>query len=149
MSKSAMPEAYDSLDAPVYVWEKVHSTSDLSYLLVKRKKIGEKILLYLKQCWEKLYDEYIAEFGFGDQFKRLIEKKKEIAEFRLLLIITKDRIYQTEIEIAEIELAEMEKFTGKSNFTQTKIAIEDRIKYQLGRDTTIREFYTRLSQLNK
>ena len=142
-------QIYDSLDAPVYVWEKVHKTLDLTYLLVKRKKVDEKLAKKLNLAWEKMYDEYLQEFGFSEAFLALKKKEMEIALIQCSLILTNDRSFETEIEIAEDELNALKNNLGASDFMDAKKAIEKNMKFQINMNTTsIREFYSYLNDLN-
>lgn len=147
-SKLKLPEAYDSLDAPVFVWQKVHETSDVSWLLIKRKKLNAKLRSALQKIWEKIYDEYLAEFGFSEEFINIKDKELEIAKLQLQMILTGDRTKLAFIEIARIELDEMKKEIGKANFMTSKIAIENKFKFQINMMTTsIREFYSYIKNL--
>ncbi len=139
---------YDSLDMPAYYWVKVHDSADLSYLLIKRKKPTKTILEKLQKVWEKIYNEYLQEFGFSEAFVEIQEKKIQIAQFKIALVLTGDRINETEIELAEQELLELEKGMGKSNFMQAKMAIEKHFKFQINMmTTTAREFNAYLKDL--
>lgn len=149
--KQSLPEFYDSLDAPVYVWEKVHESSDLSWLLVKRDagiKITKQLLSVLQDALEKIYNEYISEFGLSEEFVSIKQKQISIALKKCELIITGDRSLKTFIAVEELELQEMKKEIGKSSFMESKIAIENKFKFQLNmHTTTIREFHSYLKHL--
>lgn len=144
----AIPAHYDNLDAPIYIWEKIHFTNDLSWLLIKREKVNAQMLAALEKIWENIYDQYLAEFGFSETFIEIKKKEIEIAKLKLDLIITGDRINKTFIKVAENELDEMKKEIGKSDFMATKINIETRLKFQVNMMTTsIREFYSYIKHL--
>lgn len=142
-------EIYDSLDAPVFVWEKIHQSDwDLSWLLVKRVPVNERLNKKLEKAWEKMYDEFITEFGFSDSFKSMLSKKIEIAKLKMRLAMTDDRSYETEIEIAELELSDLVKESSGANFGEAKIAIEKHLGFQLNmKKTSIREYYGYLNEL--
>ena len=143
------PDIYDNIDAPVFVWDRVHSTGDLSWLLLKKKKPDEKLLKKLSEAWEKLYNEYLEEFGLSETFKSLKEKEIELALLKLEQVETGDRKLNTIIKILEIELNEMKASTGRAGFMDTKIAIESKFKFQINlHQTSIREFYSYLKHLN-
>jgi len=146
-----MPKAqlYDSLDAPVYVWDKIHSQGDMSYLIVNRKKVKSVPVSDLQAAFDRMYNEYIDEFGFGESFKSIKMKEIEIARLKCKLVQTDDRSFETEIEIAELELEEMKKDIEGSKLTEIKIAIEKKMGFQLNMMTTsIRDFYTYLKAVN-
>lgn len=144
----AKVDIYDSLDAPVSVWEKIHKTGDLSHLLVKKREVTESIQKKLEDAWEKMYNEYLDEFGFSDSFKSLKSKEIEIALLKCRLIQTEDRSYETEIEIAELDLLDLQKGISDADFKEAKIVIEKNMGFQINMNTTsIRDFYTYLNDL--
>lgn len=146
-SASKFPEVYDSIDAPIFVWYKVHDSSDLSWLLVKRKKVNKSLLKILEKAWEKIYNEYVSEFGFSENFRSLKEKELEIAKLQLDLILTNDRTLKIFIKQAQLELVDMQG-GGNSSFMESKIAIESHFKFQVNMmQTSIREFYSYLKHL--
>ncbi len=146
--KLSIPEHYDSLDAPIFVWNKVHETSDLSWLLVSRQPIVKPVRDILEKAWEKIYDEYLKEFGFSDQFLVIKEKEIEVAQLKLEYILTGNRTLLTWIAIGEDELTAMKGDVGRGDFMQSQIAIENKFKFQINEMTTsIRKFYSYLKQL--
>lgn len=147
-SSNRLPEHYSDLDAPVYVWNKVHETGDLSWLLVKRSKVSDAIRTSLLAVWERIYDEFMQEFGLSESFVQIKQKELEVARLKLKLILTGDRTQETFVEIAQIELDEMKKGMTKADFMGSKIAIENKFKFQINVHTTsIREFYSYLKNI--
>ena len=148
LNKFIVPEHYKDLDAPVYIWNKVHETSDLSWLLVKRKKLNKKLSEFLSKVWEDIYNQYLAEFGWSDIFLDIVAKRKEIIELKMELISTGDRTNLTWIALAEEELIELKEGIGKGGFMQSKMAIERTLRFQINAHTTsIKEFYSYLKEL--
>lgn len=146
--KYRMPKHYDSLDAPVMIWERVHRTGDLSHLLLVKRRLTTRLTEQLQKVWENIYNEYLSEFGFSDDFISIKQKEVEIAMLKLQFIMDGDRSHDTFIEIAEIELNDLKEGSGKSDFMQTKIAIERTYKFQINMaKTSIREFYSYLKHL--
>jgi hypothetical protein len=136
-------QLYDSLDMPVFFWNKIHQTNDLSWLMKKKQRITKAIAKKLSQVWDSMYQEYINEFGFSEQFAAIKAKEHEIAMLQMDLILTEDRTIETFIEIAMIELADMKKSGGKYGFLDSKIAIESKFKFQINlMQTSVREFYS-------
>lgn len=141
-------EIYNDLDAPVFVWEKIHKTNDLSWLLVKSRKIDEKLQAKLDAAWEKMYNEYLEEFGFSDSFRMIKQREIERAVLQCRLIKTDDRSYETEIEIADLEIADLKRGVGGYDLREAKRAIEMNVKFQINMNTTsIRDFYGYLKDL--
>jgi hypothetical protein len=143
-----IPTCYDSLDAPVFIWHKVHETRDLSWLLVKRQKVSGLILSRLEKAWVRIYDEYLEEFGKSEEFMMVKRKEAEISCMQVELILTGDRTLETFIEIAQQELNELRGEMGKGDFMESKIALETKLKFQINlMNTSIREFYSYLKYL--
>ncbi len=141
-------KVYDSLDAPAYIWDRVHSTSDLSWLMVKKKNVSRGIRSRLEKAWEKIYEEYIKEFGFSENLLSIKEKETEIALLKCELILTDNRTLKIFIKAAEEELQDLRGGIDKSNFMESKIAIESKFKFQINTmQTSIREFYSYLKHL--
>lgn len=148
--KRGIPAHYDSLDAPVFVWNKVHESQDMSWLLVKKQKVSNRILAKLTLAWEKIYNEYLSVFGASEKFLAVKRKEISIALRKLKFIETGDRTELTWIEIEEEELQVMREELNRGSFGQSKIAIETRLKFQINPHTTsIREFYDYLTLLKK
>lgn len=149
LKKKFIPEHHSSIDAPVAVWEKINATGDVTWLLIKRKKVGSEILSELKKAWENIYDEYLQEFGLSDSFVEIKSREIEIAKLQLQLILTGDRTIETFIEVYQHELDDVKKQSMNGSFMDCKIAIETAMKFQINMHTTsIREFYSYLKHLN-
>jgi hypothetical protein len=135
---------YSSIDElPVYLWDKMNSTGDVSFLLIKRKKITENMRAMLKKIRDKMHDEFIDEFGLSDAFLSITRNRIEIAKMKMQYVLDNDGSVLTFIEIAEQELDDQLKGTKKSNFLQSKVAIERELKFQINlRTTTVKEFYS-------
>jgi len=145
-----LPEHWENIDAPVFIWMKIHETNDLSWLLKEKKKINEAETKKLSEIWEKIYDEFISTFGFSDSFQAIIKKRIYIAHRKLKMIIENDRTYLPFINKAKDELAELMKRVGnnKGDFMKTKVAIESKLKFQIDlHKTSIREYYSYLQSL--
>lgn len=148
LKRKSVPEHYNNLDAPISVWEKVTISNDVTFLLVKRHKVSDRVIEVLKNAWENIFSDYIKEFGWSEHFLKIKEKEIEIATLQADLLIDGDRINETFIEIAKEELQDLQKINGKMDFMKSKIAIEDKHKFQLNMQTTsIREFYSYLKNL--
>jgi len=61
---------------PIYNWWKINSTGDLSFVLVKQKKLNATQKKVLDKYWKMIFDDYISIFGFSEDFIEIIEQKK-------------------------------------------------------------------------
>jgi len=150
MKASKLPAHYEDLDAPIHVWNKVHSTGDYSWLLVKRKKLNDSLREQLRKVWENIYEQYFNRFGKSEEFVSITKKEIEIRLLKCELLITKDRVLETWIEIAEQELKEMKKVNSKGSFQQSKQAIESKFHSFIDpHKMSIEDFYSHLESLKK
>jgi hypothetical protein len=78
-----------------------------------------------------------------------MEKKRSIALLKIEFIENGDLALQTIIEIAELELAEIEsRFTGKGSFWNLKATIEKLVGFRIDAKTvTVVEFYSYIENL--
>lgn len=148
-----MSNLYTSIeDLPMWNWNKIHEKKDYTFLRVNR--INGQCSKYnhalLKKTWEKIFEEYIEEFGFSGQFLAIMEKRKQIAFYQLEFIETGDFSIQTLIEVSEKELAQMMVKDEKNSLWKTKSVIEKLIGFQLdAKKITVVEFYSHISTLKK
>ena len=145
---------YKGIDEmPIYNWWQINSSADLSFVLIDKpkKKLNRFQIESLSFYWEKIYNEYISVFGFSEDFLRQLEKKKEIAILKLQMVVTDDYSLQTMIDIANIELQQMqEDISGQSDFYESKATMESRLGFVLDpRKITVREFYSYIKNLRK
>lgn len=146
--KASTPEVYDSLDAPVLIWNRVHETSDVSYLLMKRKPLTKKLRLLLEKVWEELYNEYIKVFGYSSSFIQITERIKKIGLLKVKMILTGDLSIENFIEIEENKLKDLQSRSVKSDFMKTKQQIEKHLGFHLSlKEVSIREFYSYLKNM--
>lgn len=108
----------------MHVWDKIHDTNDLSLLF--KKKINKEIdKSKLSNVWAKIYNEYIIDFGLSENYKDIIELKREIAIKQAKFIATGDRLLLTFIGLDKENLKVLTKPKGKSiNFKKNVTAIE-------------------------
>lgn len=99
-------KTYQSIDdLPQWNWDKVNSTGNYAYLKVLKtyRKIDHEVTDELTLRWEKIYDEFIEEFGLSAQYLKYIESKKQIARLQIEFVKTGNRMLLNEIEIEEMD----------------------------------------------
>lgn len=90
---------YKSIETlPLWNWQKIHETNDLSYLGKSRNIID---------VWLKISDEFVDEFGISDAYRAILELQKDIAILNIDMILDDDPSLQTFIDIKEHELREL------------------------------------------
>lgn len=144
---------YDSIeDLPIWNWNKCHEKNDYTFLKINRvnSQVTKEEFKKLREIWEKVFEEYINEFGFSKNFLAIMEKKKQIAFYQLDFIKTSDKSIRTLIEIAENELLDLIGDGAKASFWKSKATIEKLLGFQLDAKTvTVVEFYSHIENLKK
>lgn len=140
-------KCYRSIDdLPVYNWFKVNTTHDFRYLLLPevRLKLSIDHKIVLLKRWEKIWNQYIKVFGFGEQFLRVLEKKREIALLRIEKAETGDGTIETLIDIAEIELQRIESVKQQQkDFYEIKALLDRSLGFSVDiKKVSVMEFYS-------
>ncbi len=144
---------YESIDdLPIYNWFKIHETSDLSFLLIKKKKFVKMTQqLSAKKMWTQIYDEYIQKFGFSDNFLSILQKETEISLLIIEKAMTNDQSINTLIKIIEIEIEKLKGPVSKNapvDFFKLKSAMEEQLKFRINmKECSVTEFYSYISLL--
>lgn len=132
---------YNSIETfPLYNWIKCNESKDKKY--TRRGKEGSKDqdLIY----WDKLYSEYLNEFGLSTYYKRLLDqyKKKAIAE--LNHVVSEDKFQLTIIDMETKKLEQMLSNGGKGiSIEQTLIHLSKWIGYWIKiKEVSVKEFFT-------
>ena len=136
---------YKNIDEmPIYNWWQIHESGDLTYVMKHRRKVLFMFIYgyFLNGKWEDLYNQFIDKFGLSDHFKMVIDKKKAIVQMKISKMLNDDFSLQTLIDVAEIELKEMNDISG-GGFLSTKANIEKNMGFQIdAKGTSVSEFYT-------
>jgi hypothetical protein len=139
---------YSTIDElPIYNWNKIYETLDLSYLIKdKSKKVKQNILVKL---WEDLQNEYLKEFGLEPMFVQRLNLIKQKAIKNYDYIITGDRFILTELSIIDADLKRLEG-TNKQSFWKIKEIAENNKGFRIDpKTTTVIEWYHILKNLKE
>lgn len=93
---------------PIWNWNKIMETGDLKYMYINGGRVSHKT----REIWERLQNEYFAEFGLDEGYKKQLRLMKEVVSLNAQFIETKDRFILNFINIAEMELAGSKKQFG-------------------------------------
>lgn len=141
---------------PIFYWNQVHDTGNLSFLIRSKnptinKKLPNLIKGYaLAILWREILDEHLEKFGFSPGFLEIHRKQKEILRLKVDRIVNEDKSLNAFIKIAEDELSEME-FVGSkgTNFYEIK-GILEREGFRINPfETSTEEFYTHVQTMCK
>lgn len=131
-------------DMPIYNWFKVNSTGDLRFCLVKHKSKYDKNLA--QKSFDTLYSEYIDFFGLGETYTKVLELKARIMDLKLEMKINNDTFIENFINMAEIDLKELQLQTNKTNTNEVKVYLEKYLGFRLNeKEVSVKEYYTYLN----
>ena len=139
---------------PQWNFQKVLQTGDLRFILVlddyfeiESVKVNKSI--DLNTIWEKIFDEYIKEFGLSDSYMRVMRDRRRIALLKCDMIIRGDYGLEAAIRIQEKKLDDEGNKTEIS-FEETVAHVE---KYRgMAIDVTkvsVKRFNTYLKMMRK
>lgn len=143
---------YNSIEElPVFNWWKVNETNDVSFLLIKRKRISDLEKDTLVKVFRKLLDEYMTRFGLTESFLTILDKKKEVALMIVDRWVKNDKSLQIFIDIAKIELSWLlDEFSGQQDFYEFKSRVETMLGFAIDiKKTTVIEFYSYVKMLKQ
>ncbi len=146
---------FDSIEnLPIWNWNKIQETGDYTYLRIDRinGQVTKSEYKILNSLWEKIFDEYIARFGFSSEFISLMEKKKHIALLQLQFIQSGDRSLITFIELEQKELEQLQAENGgeKNSFYKSKTHLEKFLGFQIDvKKTSVVEFHSYIEMIKQ
>jgi hypothetical protein len=132
-------------DLPVYHWNKINETGDISYLGGENKKENEKL-------WQDIQDQFVDTYLIkSDNFIEIFLKKKDIAVQEIEMVLSGDRSLATFINIAKLELEKMTEVKGKKiSFNEQVALIEKFMGFQINtKITSVSQFYSYVNLYGK
>jgi len=159
LERSLIPKCYKGIDDfPVYNWNKVTKTGNLSFLFIEhgaqihieRKTPAKRELKVLNKIWKRIFAEYIEEFGFSDEFKDIIQLRAKIAKMRCRKIISGDNGFDMLIKVEEQRLASMMNQSGGAEFEDVAAMVKKYQGYDFNlRTISVREFFSIIRSMKK
>ena len=144
---------YDSIDEMLlFNWRRCQEKGE--YVFMRRnmdeedgRKVSEEKDLI---AWEKVYGEYIDEFGWGKFFERVWELKEQIALAKCDYIIENRRYLLNEVNSLQAELDELLNREVDGDMDTCIIHLSRWMTYRINdRETTVREFFKMLNEFEK
>lgn len=129
-------------EMPLYFWEKCQE-GKLQFVNKDRKPRP-----YDADVWLVLYNEYLDRYGLGEQLDRYLTQKIHLAKLRLAYIQTNNVFLLNNIDIAQIELNQLDpsKHEGMST-AQVVVHLSKWIGYRIDtRAITVVEFKEMLEE---
>ena len=142
---------YETIEEmPIYNWFKIVDKSDYSFMLVDPKKdLTQEELADCYTQFEKLYSEFIDEFGLSETFIEVLDLKRIIMLHKIDMAITGNMTKKVHIKIAELDLEKLMKQQNKTE-TNLTIVIEKHMGFQLDeKKVSVKKFYQYLQDINR
>lgn len=160
MSKSSniSYKNYRSIEElPAWNFSKIMETKDFRYLLklpdffdMDGVKLPESI--DFGAAWDKIFDEYIKEFGLSEEFSNILNLQRKIAMLKIRMVTGNQWSLRAAITLEQEKLQQLFKNTkgDKSKFEETLAYIEQFFKISLDtHKVSTKRFYTYLEIMRK
>jgi len=133
-------------ELPLHNW--IQCTNGQIYHVRKGKEGNESQDL---EAWEKIYNDYIEEYGLSKTYKRMLEAMRKKALAELDFVITNDRFKLTEADIQESILSTMLNNKGNGmTIEKTLIHLSKWIGYWLKpKNISTKEYFDLLAEFEK
>lgn len=99
--------------------------------------------------WDKIYDEYIKEFGMPDDFVTMLGLEEQLAILKGELVLEGNKKLQNDIKMVTAELNRMEKAGVKMRFAKSMAILNSQLGYQLNNEITVVEYYSNVEYANE
>lgn len=128
-------------------FRKFRESGDGVHLRIDLNK-GNKRSDYL--AGEKITEEYYDHFGFSEEFRTLLQLKKELALLQIKRIKTGERRIENEVNKKRNQIKQIEKKQGKGmSIIEAKSIIDKMFGYSRLNEITVVDFYTKLNLIEK
>lgn len=135
-------------DMPVENWLKIQETNDVSWMLIKKKKISVKESIRLALALKKITDEYIDTYGVSYEHKKILSLKRDIRVKEIELVVTQNRVHKTFINVLKAELKKLIQDSQKTSTGSVKVHIWKYTGIQIDfKKMSVREFYDTLKEM--
>lgn len=144
-------EYFKSIDEmPIYNWFKLQESNDLTYLLKVQRKCSRRDIFTLQTALQDMTNEYIDTFGINEDYKKILELKRDIFIKEAQLAITGERINNTFINVLKGELKIALSKSQKSDTVDVSVHVSKYMGYRIDmKNTSVKEFYSILFHIKK
>ena len=138
---------YSIEEMPLYNWIKCTEANDKQYMR-KGKNGNEKGDI---EAWNKVYTEYIEQYGLTKYYKRLLEQYKKKAVAELNFVITGDRFELTRIAMESQKLERILNNGGKGiTIEKSLIHLSKWLGYWLqSKKISVKEYFDLNEEFNR
>jgi len=137
-------ECFESIDdLPIKIWFNIHEKGDVTLLLKKKYEVID--MDFLLEQWESIYEGFIKEFGFSDEFLADLNWQINLAELKADFIITGQKHLKTLIKIEQNKFKD--EIIKPLKLDNTLAKMSKYYGFKLGRDITVREYYSYIDNI--
>lgn len=137
-----MNNLYQNIDElPVWNFDMVNKTGDFKYL---SKDLNVKVTPDFENVWEKIFNEFIEEFGIDDNFRMVLKYQLEACKNRMNAYCNGKK---HELTFANLNEIKAEQLMKGSDITLGKVAahLSQKMGFRVNiREVSVREFYNYL-----
>jgi hypothetical protein len=117
----------------------ISEKNDLSFMLIDRKKMGNTVIL--QEAFERIRDEYIDTFGIGENYKNILDLKKDIVCLRIDMAISGDGFIQNFIDMAQMDMNNFLNASEKTKHSEITVRLSKYMGYHVNeRLMSVREY---------
>ena len=128
---------------PFKVWRKIHESGNFMLVLIKGNATAFECLLK----WYNLQDEWISKFGHSEDYKELLETKREACIKMAQYLQSQDRFQEFESKIALEEIADLELKTVINTLGEEKAKIQRATGLRIDESWTVDDYYYQKKEL--
>lgn len=122
---------------PFKVWRKIHETGNFIPVLKKGQATAFECLLK----WYEIQDEWISKFGHSEDYKELLETKREACIKMSQYLQSQDRFEEFESKIALEEIKTLELKTVVTTLGEEKAKIQKATGLRIDESWTVDDYY--------
>ena len=142
---------YKSIEEmPIHNWLKLQETNDIGWIIKDKMDCTDKELLILESQLHKLTDEFIDTFGISDEYRSILELKRDLRLAEIDFALTGDK---TKLAFIEIKRQQLNLTLSRSQNTEkvnVKVRVSKYLPYQIDfKKMSVKEFYEVLEEMKR
>ena len=137
---------YDSIDnCPIAIFNSILKSKDVKFLTIK----GKAKIKTLQKAWEKIFNEYLEEYGLPEKYKKYLELNITASKLYNEAYNKNQRHKKTLAKVRELEAEEIFKDQKEEDFDLLVAKIEKNQGFNIDPySVSVRKFYSYVKLLN-
>lgn len=143
--KESKIEYFTSIEEmPIWNWFKIHSTNNIKFVCKSDPgDLSVKQVKELEAAFENINGEFIDTFGISEDFRKILDLRREITWLKVDMMETGDKSLQNFIDMRESDLREVINGTRGDDYMEVKAHVEKFMGFKMNdKEVTVREYYT-------